>query len=85
MKLSGFVLGFCSENWPQKCFMNVSSSGCLLQNFVGVHNLNESGSETLLVNKDLLHMKIKGNMVFKGVKIEFAFPGLCCSFNDHKG
>lgn len=36
-------------------------------------------------NKDLLHMKIKGSMMFKGVKIVFAFLGLCCSLNDHKG
>lgn len=26
--------------------------------------------------KDLLYIEIKGNMMFKGVKIVFAFPGL---------
>lgn len=36
-------------------------------------------------NKDILHMKIKRSMVFEEVKIQLAFPGLCCIFNDHKG
>lgn len=36
-------------------------------------------------NKDWLHMKIKGSMMFKGVKIVFTLPGLCCSLNYHEG
>lgn len=59
--------------------MNVFSS--FFQKFFGVHN--ENGSETTS-NKDILHMKIKRSMVFEGGKIQHAFLGPCCVFNDHK-
>lgn len=36
-------------------------------------------------SKDILHMKIKRSTVFEGVKIQLAFPGLCCILNDYKG
>lgn len=85
MKLSGLVLGSALEidcrNVSRMCLVQFALLKILFVYTIQmkVEVKHSAGS------KDLLHIKTKGNTMFKGVKIVFVFLGLCCSLNDHKG
>lgn len=85
VKLSVFVLGSALEtdcrNVSWMCLVQLVFFKILLVYTIKTKvEVKHSAS-----SKDLLHIKIKGNVMFKGVKIVFAFPGLCCILKDHKG